>query len=123
VTNAGDAAPLLDASALGPMRGLEGESGADLVAELVELFEAQLPGTVSSLEAALSADSRPELVRLSHQLRGFALTVGAVRLALLAGRLERDAAAMTSREAAAAVAALAGCYRDTLLVLRAAHPS
>jgi HPt (histidine-containing phosphotransfer) domain-containing protein len=123
MTNAGDAAPLVDASALEPMRGLEGEGGADLVTELVELFEAQLPGTVAALETALSADSRPELVRLSHQLRGFALTVGAVRLAELAARLERDAAAMTPREAAAAVAALALCYRDTLLVLRAAHPS
>jgi HPt (histidine-containing phosphotransfer) domain-containing protein len=113
--------PLLLAGALEPMRGLEGESGGDLVTELVELFERQLPETVAVLEAAVTRGSRSALARAAHQLRGFALTVGAARLTRLTSELERSADELSEEAAAAAVASLAACYRETAAALRSAY--
>jgi HPt (histidine-containing phosphotransfer) domain-containing protein len=116
-----DTDPLLVPGALEAMRGLEGDSGGDLVTELVALFEGQLPGTVSALESALAEESRSALARVSHQLKGFALTVGAARLARLASQLELAADELSDEAAGAAVAALAECYRETAPALRAAY--
>jgi HPt (histidine-containing phosphotransfer) domain-containing protein len=116
-----DTEPLLDPGALEAMRGLEGDSGGDLVTELVALFEAQLSDTVSLLESALAEESRSSLARVSHQLKGFALTVGAPRLARLASQLELAAEELSDEAAGAAVATLAACYRETAPALRAAY--
>jgi CheY-like chemotaxis protein len=79
-----DPLPLLD-----PARGLAHTDGrAELYARVLRRFTASTPEAQKELTRALDAGERDAAYRIVHTLRGVAGTIGAQRLAAIAGRLE-----------------------------------
>lgn len=91
---------------------------ADL-AELIEVFVAELPSRVAAMQAATHAEDWDTLGRLAHQLKGAGGSHGFDGLTPLAARLERAARQFSGpAEVKVALAALcAGCA-----ALRAGQP-
>jgi histidine phosphotransfer protein HptB len=80
-------APVLDETVLSELRTL----GADVVADIFELFVADVPSRVARLQRAIDDRSGDAVLREAHALKGSALGVGAARLAGLCSAIEHDA--------------------------------
>jgi HPt (histidine-containing phosphotransfer) domain-containing protein len=79
--------PVLDESVLSELQTL----GADVVAEIFELFLTDVPNRLQKLRQAIDAGSRDAILREAHGLKGSALGIGAARLAGLCLAIEHDA--------------------------------
>lgn len=82
--------PALSDHVLDEIRGVGGDR---LVGEMLEIFSRRTPERLDAARAALAAGDLEAAARALHSLRSAAGTVGATRLADLAGELERDARA------------------------------
>ena len=80
--------PDIDEHALRVLWELPGETQTDLLGELIEMFAAHTPETISSLRDRAAAGIRGEAERLAHSLKGSALTLGATGMAELARTIE-----------------------------------
>ena len=79
--------PVLDGSVLGELRTL----GADVVAEIFDLFVSDVPHRLARLQHAIDDRSRDSVLHEAHGLKGSALALGAARFAGLCAAIERDA--------------------------------
>ena len=79
--------PVLDQSVLSELRTL----GDDVVAEIFELFVADVPSRLATLQHAIDDRSREGVLREAHGLKGSALGIGASRFASLCAVIEHDA--------------------------------
>ncbi|TDR50138.1 TMAO reductase system sensor TorS [Halomonas ventosae] len=100
-----------------------GESlgGQGLVA-LITLFRQQSAAHLAGLEQAVAEGATSRVEYLAHQLKGEASSLGAVKVAGLATRLERLAREGRLDEAALALGALHRCLALTLTALEAWAP-
>ena len=84
----------VDPAALGRLRGLEAESGGDLMAELIDVFAANTPVVLARLRAlagAVGGADIKEAERLAHALKSSAATLGATGYAATARTIEQRA--------------------------------
>jgi two-component system OmpR family response regulator len=81
-------AGMIDAGALEKLAGLTGESGRDLMGELIDLFEATTPDTLRRLRAVVRTGDGALGARLGHSLKGSAGTLGATGIAGVAADIE-----------------------------------
>jgi HPt (histidine-containing phosphotransfer) domain-containing protein len=81
--------PILDGSVLSELQTL----GRDVVAEIFDLFLADVPSRLVKLQRAIDDRSLELVLREAHGLKGSALGIGASRLASLCAAIEHDARA------------------------------
>ncbi|GAA0566194.1 ATP-binding protein [Halomonas salifodinae] len=93
----------LEASTLEELRDSLGTPG---VRSLVDLYCQQLPDRLATLARRVAAGECREAMQLAHLLKGESASVGACRLAYLAGELEREARAENEAAMRAAMTAL-----------------
>lgn len=89
----------IDGDRLATLAGAGG--GVELVAELVDLFVADVPARLDAIRSAIAAADPEALVRAAHSLKGSASTLGADGMADLCRRIElqaRDGAVPPARE-------------------------
>jgi HPt (histidine-containing phosphotransfer) domain-containing protein len=79
--------PILDGSVLSELQTL----GPEVVAEIFDLFLADVPSRLVKLQHALDDRSLDLVLREAHGLKGSALGIGAARLASLCAAIEHDA--------------------------------
>jgi HPt (histidine-containing phosphotransfer) domain-containing protein len=79
--------PILEASVLSELQTL----GPDVVAEIFDVFLADVPSRLVNLRQAVDDRSLDLLLREAHGLKGSALGIGAFRLASLCAAIEHDA--------------------------------
>jgi len=108
------AVPVLDERVLSELRTL----GADVVAEIFDLFVGDVPGRLVKLQRAIDDRSREAVLREAHGLKGSALGVGASRLAHLCAAIERDAREGQLDRAAARSPSLEGEFAEARRALR-----
>jgi len=108
----------LDAHAFGKLVTLDGEEPGFL-AELVGEFEEGVTRRLEAIAHAIATADWPRLAAAAHSLRGSCGTVGARRMAALAGRLE-DRPPATREEAAAELERLRAEYGALRRALEAA---
>lgn len=77
------------------------EEGDDLLAELIDIFEAEAPRQIAQLERALAASDSSVATRLAHTLKGAAGIFGAVMMESLGAQMEIAARRGSIAEAAA----------------------
>ena len=106
--------PVLDESVLSELQTL----GPDVVAEIVDLFLADVPMRLRKLKDAISAHSRDAVLREAHGLKGSALGVGAARLAHLCAAIECDARNDNLDQATARSASLQSEFAEAQTALK-----
>ena len=79
--------PTLDVSRLDQLGEIE-EAGADLLAELVDLFVEETEGLMGNVRRLIDNEDTAALQRMAHTLAGTCGTIGAVRMRTLAIELE-----------------------------------
>jgi histidine phosphotransfer protein HptB len=79
--------PILDTGVLSELQTL----GTDVVAEIFDLFLADIPPRLLKLQHAIDDGSLDLVLREAHGLKGSALGIGASRLANLCAAIEADA--------------------------------
>jgi HPt (histidine-containing phosphotransfer) domain-containing protein len=79
--------PILDEAVLAELKATTGNDQA-FVRELVDSYLAEAPAQIEDIAAAISGSDAAALVRPAHTLKSSSATVGAMRLATLARRLE-----------------------------------
>lgn len=77
--------PIID---LAVWQALCSAAGADFAVELVDTFDAEVPGMLAELRAAQAAGAAERFRRAAHSLKSNANTFGAARLAERARALE-----------------------------------
>jgi HPt (histidine-containing phosphotransfer) domain-containing protein len=85
--SADSSVPILDDGVLAELETL----GPDLVAEIFDLFVADVPSRLVKLRHAIDNQTIDLVLREAHGLKGSALGVGASRLATLCAAIEHDA--------------------------------
>jgi two-component system, sensor histidine kinase and response regulator len=85
-----DGRPVLDHAILQGLRGLQEEGEPDLLAELVEVFEQDVPPRLETLREAVENGAAGTVERTAHTLKGSAGNLGAAKMAETA-RLLQDA--------------------------------
>ncbi|MBB3329415.1 signal transduction histidine kinase/CheY-like chemotaxis protein/HPt (histidine-containing phosphotransfer) domain-containing protein [Halomonas campaniensis] len=112
-----EAGALLDTAALAALRESLGDAG---LTALVALYRRQVDERLDQLEqAAAGAASAERVGHLAHQLKGESSSLGAVKAAGLASRLEHLAAEGRLAEVPAVLGELRGCLAATLPALEA----
>ncbi|MGZ6256314.1 MAG: Hpt domain-containing protein [Candidatus Limnocylindria bacterium] len=79
--------PVLDEAILAELRATTGDDDG-FVRELVETYLADVPAQLEAIATAIEAGDAASLVRPAHTLKSSSATVGALRLAAIARRLE-----------------------------------
>lgn len=99
--------------------------GADrsIVRELVDLLEADVPGRLESLAAALAEGDTGRAVEEAHHLKGALGNMGLLLGSDLARQIEEGCRRRRLPEAAAPAAELPAAYREGLRALKAAFPA
>ena len=77
-----------------------------LLRELLDIFKEDFPQTLRSLKTAVTAEDLKSSSRLSHTLKGMLSSLGAVRAAAAASKLEALSAAGETASLCAALKAL-----------------
>jgi HPt (histidine-containing phosphotransfer) domain-containing protein len=77
-----------------------------LLRELLDIFKEDFPQTLRSLQTAVTAEDLKSSSRLSHTLKGMLSSLGAVRAAAAASKLEALSAAGETASLRAALSAL-----------------
>jgi signal transduction histidine kinase/CheY-like chemotaxis protein/HPt (histidine-containing phosphotransfer) domain-containing protein len=67
------------------------DKNGTLLARIVGLFESTVPSGIRTLEEAVARANAEDIAAAAHALKSMCLTIGAQRVALLAGSLEADA--------------------------------
>lgn len=106
--------PVLDNSVLSELRTL----GADVVAEIIDLFIADVPGRLFKLQHAIADHTSDAVLREAHGLKGSALGIGAARLARLCAAIEHDAREGHLDQAAVRSSGLAPEFADVQVALK-----
>jgi two-component system, sensor histidine kinase and response regulator len=101
-----DVAGPIDEQVLERYRVLQEEGDPDLVVELIEVFEADLPSRLDGLREAIGDGAADPIRKAAHALKGSAAAIGAVALASLAAELEGEAREGRTRGAADYLSAL-----------------
>lgn len=98
--------------------------GADgsIVGELVDLLEADVPGRLEALAAALAQGDAVRAVAEAHHLKGSLGNMGLLLGSDLARRAEEACRSGQLTEAVAPAAELPAAYREGLQALKAAFP-
>jgi two-component system, OmpR family, response regulator len=114
-------ATAIDPNALRLLEGLTTETGADLPAALIALFESNTPGDVEQMAhlASRGAGSAGELERLAHTLKSSAGTIGATGIASLAREVETLAREARLHEAVPPLDEIRQAVGPTVASLRA----
>lgn len=81
------AEPVLDPAVLAELLATTGDDPA-FVRELVDTYLAEAPGQLDAIAAAIDGADAAALVRPAHTLKSTSATLGAMRLAAAARRLE-----------------------------------
>jgi len=84
-----DAQEVIDRAALDRVRGLEEESGGELMRELIELFLEDSPAQMAAVKEAIYQSDFDALKRSAHSLKGSCASLGAMRVALICSELEK----------------------------------
>ncbi len=79
--------PILDEAVLAELKATTGDDPA-FVRELVDSYLAEAPAQIEGIAAAITGSDAAALVRPAHTLKSSSATVGAMRLATVARRLE-----------------------------------
>ena len=110
---------LLDVGRLTELDGM-GERAVALVDRAVRNFVDGFPDTVKSLRSAVGSADADEVRRLTHKLRGSALTLGVMRVAAIAQELEdlADGGTVEGGELLVDRLAVAGSEASDVLVVR-----
>ncbi len=117
VREAMDHETLVDLLTLQTLRDSLGEQG---LAALIELYRGQVETRLAELTTALASEGAgPQACQAAHQLKGESSSLGAVKVAGLAARLERLAQEGRHREAQRVVDELCACLSGTLAALEA----
>jgi HPt (histidine-containing phosphotransfer) domain-containing protein len=116
-----EALPVLDPQQLRSLLDLGAEPA--LIQELLDLFEADVPPRLASLEAALAAGDAAGIMAEAHHLSGSLGNMGLSRFADLARRLEEQGREGRVAEAAPLVTAMPQAYREARLALRETFPA
>ena len=95
-----DGRPVLDHAILENIRGLQEEDEPDLLTELVEVFEWDVPPRLATLWEALEGGDAGTIESTSHTLKGSAGNLGVARMAETARLLHEAGRAGDLREAA-----------------------
>ncbi len=90
-TEAHDHVPSVDWQVIDELRDLREEGEPDLLAELIEVFEADTAARLSALRDAVEKGDAEGLRRAAHALRGGSGSLGALRLSRLAEDVESAA--------------------------------
>lgn len=115
VREAMDHETLVDLLTLQTLRDSLGEQG---LAALIELYRGQVETRLAELTTALASEGAgPQACQAAHQLKGESSSLGAVKVAGLAARLERLAQEGRHREAQRVVDELRACLSGTLAAL------
>jgi len=102
VTNATDAgvhdkpstdAPVLERDILDGIVSMD--KNGSLLARVVGLFVSTTPSCMRNLEAAIETGSAEDVAAAAHSLKSMSLTIGARRVAAIAGGIEADAPALS----------------------------
>ena len=80
---------VLDRAALDRVRKLQEESGAELMAELIELFLEDSPAQMAALKEAVYQADFDALKRSAHSLKGSCVSLGARRVASICSEMEK----------------------------------
>jgi HPt (histidine-containing phosphotransfer) domain-containing protein len=94
-----DVMDVLDQDALNALRNLD-DGDEDLLAELIDIFLRDAPTRLTAIRGAIAREDWPELVAAAHSLKGSSGSLGAVQMADLCGRLERQGRTGTDRREA-----------------------
>jgi HPt (histidine-containing phosphotransfer) domain-containing protein len=105
--------PVLDPTTVSEVQAL----GAELLAEIVDLFVTDVPIRLSRLRAAVADRAGDAIRREAHGLKGGALGVGAARMASICGAIERLAGAGDVDRAAALEASIDPAFAEARLAL------
>jgi HPt (histidine-containing phosphotransfer) domain-containing protein len=103
---------LVDAARIATLRR---DAGAELLAELVEIFAHELPGSLRAIDDASGGEA---LFCAAHRLKGASATLGAGELAARCQRIEDRARAGELEEARAAARGLPALAERTVHELR-----
>ena len=106
--------PVLDDGVLSELKTL----GADVVAEIFELFVTDVPNRLGKLHQAIQKGSCDGVLREAHALKGSALGVGASRLAVLCAAIEHDARDGNLDQAAARSSQLEGEFAQVRAAMK-----
>ena len=108
----------IDPRALRKLIGLEGDAGRDLLDELIDLFADNAPARIRTLREACAGGDDATATRVAHTLKGSAGTLGAFRLAALAGDLEAASASGGASQSAAEVERVAAAIDKAVAKMR-----
>jgi len=78
----------LDSEVISGLRGLQGEDGKDIVAELAGMFLDDARSRIRALEEAVQSGDAPAIERVAHTLKGSSGNMGARSMYSLCARLE-----------------------------------
>jgi HPt (histidine-containing phosphotransfer) domain-containing protein len=87
---AGEKGASVDAKVLASLRKMQEEEGdAEFLAELVEMFLADVPSRLAAMREYVKAEDPGSLERTAHTLKGTCANMGATRMAVLCAELEK----------------------------------
>lgn len=112
--------PVLDPKLLQDLLDLGAPQG--LVQELLTLFQDDVPARIAALRMALGSLDAEQTLQEAHQLKGALGTMGLVRFADVAARIEVHAREGHLEQAPALAESLPAAYAEALLALNEAFP-
>ncbi len=112
--------PILDPQPLNDLLDLGGS--ADLIHELIDLFQEDVPIRLAALSAAFAASDAPQVMMEAHQLKGALSNMGLVRFADLASRIEARARDGQLEPVPGMDEVFSAAYEEALQALKAAYP-
>jgi len=112
--------PVLDPKLLQDLLNLGAPAG--LVQELIALFQEDVPARIAALHMALGSLDARQTLQEAHQLKGSLASMGLVRFAALASRIEVLAREGHLEQAPPLAEALPAAYAEALLALNGAFP-
>jgi HPt (histidine-containing phosphotransfer) domain-containing protein len=112
--------PILDPQPLRDLLNLGGS--AELIHELIALFQEDVPIRLAILKTALDGSDAPQVVMEAHQLKGALGNLGLARFAELASRIEAQAREGRLEQAVGMAEAMVASYEEGLHALNTAYP-
>ena len=112
----GESSEHLDISVLADLRALS-TPGQDVLADVTNLFLADVPGQLVALSAAIDAGDVEATWQVAHRLKGTAFSMGAWRMAKICAKVEYAARLEALDLATAHAGELAAEFESTRLAL------
>jgi HPt (histidine-containing phosphotransfer) domain-containing protein len=97
-------------------------SPAELIHELIALFEEDVPVRLTALQKALDASDAPGAMMEAHQLKGALSSLGLARFAELAAQIEAQIQEGHLGQAPRLAESLPAAYEEALRALNTAYP-